>query len=368
MAAKQIQFGLCRPSAECRPKEDAAQETRLGKTGLMVSRIGFGGIPIQRLSEEEAVAVVRRCLDLGVTFLDTANGYTTSEERMGRAIRGRRQGVILATKTGDRERAREHLELSLQRLGVDYIDLYQFHGVNDFAAYERILAPGGAMETFQEALEAGTIGHIGITSHSPDVAREALRSGQVETLMFPFNFVTREPAEELMPLAIVDNVGFIAMKPFAGGMLDRADLAIKYLLRFPSIVPIPGIETIDEIEEIVTLVEQGEGLSEVEWQEIEHLRRELGDRFCRLCLYCEPCPEEIPIPIVMTLESFWKRVPPERFFADWLAEVMEKARACTQCGECEEKCPYGLPIREMIEEHVALYETRKNEYQATLGS
>jgi len=224
------------------------KEIRLGKTGLTVSRIGFGGIPIQRVSADEGVAVVRRCLDLGVTFLDTANGYTTSEERIGRAIRGRREGVILATKTGarDRQGAREHLELSLERLGVDYIDLYQFHGVNDFTSYQQILAPDGAMETFQEALEAGIIGHMGITSHSPDVAKEAIRSSHFETLMFAFNFVAREPAEELTPLCEAEDVGFIAMKPFAGGMLERADLAIKYLLEFPNVVPIPGIEKAEE--------------------------------------------------------------------------------------------------------------------------
>ena len=345
------------------------QQTRLGKSELMVSRIGFGGIPIQRLSEEEAVAVVRRCLDLGVTLFDTANGYTTSEERIGRAIRGRREGVILATKTGarDREGAREHLELSLERLGVDYIDLCQFHAVSDFPSYEQILAPGGAMETFREALEVGTIGHIGITCHSPDVASEAIRSGQFETLMFPFNFVAREPAEELIPLAEAEDVGFVAMKPFAGGMLEGADLAIKYLLQYPSVVPIPGIEKAEEIEEIVALVEQGEGLSEAEWQEVERLRRELGTRFCRRCQYCEPCPEEVPVSVLMVIESAWKRVPPKMLFTDWLTEVMEKARVCSQCGECEQKCPYGLPIRDMIEEQLAFYEARQREYRATLS-
>lgn len=255
--------------------------------------------------------------------------------------------------------------MSLERLGVDYIDLYQFHGVNDFASYEQILAVGGAMETFQEALEAGIIGHIGITSHSPDVAREAIRSGHFETLMFPFNFVAREPTEELIPLAEAEDVGFIAMKPFAGGMLERADLAIKYLLEIPSVVPIPGIE---KAEEIATLVEEGEGLSEAEWQEVERLRRELGTRFCRRCQYCQPCPEEVPISMLMIIESLWKRVSPETFFTDWIAKVVEKAEACTQCGECEEKCPYGLPIRDMIEEHLAFYEARQREYRVILST
>ena len=212
------------------------KKTRFGKTGLEISKIGFGGIPIQRLSEDEAVQVVQRCLDLGVTFIDTANGYTTSEERIGKALAGstvQRDQVVIATKTGARDKATAlvHLELSLERLQTDYIDLWQFHGVSTFEAYEQVLGPDGAMEAAHEALQAGKIKHIGVTSHSMDIALEMVPSGHFESIQFPFNFITSEPADELLPLAQEHDLGFIAMKPFAGGMLDQANLAIKYLLQ-----------------------------------------------------------------------------------------------------------------------------------------
>ena len=332
---------------------------RLGKTGLQVSRVGFGGIPIQRLTENEAVKVVRRCLDLGVTFLDTANGYTTSEERIGKAIAGRRGGIIIATKTGARDRAtaREHLELSLRRLKVDYIDLWQFHGVSSFEAYEQILGSHGAMEAAQDALRAGKIRHIGVTSHSMDVALRAIPSRHFETIQFPLNFITHEAAHEMVPLAQAHDVGFIAMKPFAGGLLDDANLAIKYLLQFENVVADPGVETIEEIEEIARIVEGPWALTAEEQKTIERVRSEVGTRFCRRCGYCLPCAQGVRVPTVMNLRSFWKRMPAERLTTGWIAEAMTTARDCIECGECEEKCPYLLPIREMIAENLAFYDS-----------
>jgi predicted aldo/keto reductase-like oxidoreductase len=332
---------------------------RLGKTGLEVSRVGFGGIPIQRLTEDEAIRVVQRCLDLGVTFIDTANGYTTSEERIGKAIAGRREQVVIATKSGgkDKQTALEHLELSLRRLNTDYLDLWQFHGVSTFEAYEQILGPGGAMEAAREALEAGKVRHIGITSHSMDVALKAVPSGLFETVQFPFNVITKEPADELVPLAKKHDVGFIAMKPFAGGMLDNADLAIKYLLQFDSVVPDPGIERTAEIEEIVDIVNGPWELTSQERQEIEDLRAQVDTRFCRRCEYCQPCPQGVRISTIMNLPSFVKRFPKERLLSDWIAGAMATGKDCIECGECEEKCPYHLPIREMIVEYMEVYES-----------
>jgi len=331
---------------------------RLGKTGLEVSRIGFGGIPIQRLTEAEAIRVVQRCMDLGVTFLDTATGYTTSEERIGKAIVGRQGEVILATKSPARDaaKAQEHLELSLKHLGVETIDLWQFHNVSSAEAYEQTLGPGGAMETAQRALEAGTIRYVGITSHSMDVALQAVSSGYFETIQFPFNFVTNEATEKLVPLAQEHDVGFIAMKPFAGGLLDKANLAIKYLLQFDGVVPDPGIEKVEEIEEIVDLVAGPWTLTLDEQQEIERIRIEAGTRFCRRCGYCEPCSEGVRISLVMNVQSFLKRFPMERTGGGWFGEAMEGAGRCIECGECEDKCPYHLPIREMLRENIDLYE------------
>ena len=334
------------------------KSVRLGKTGLQVSCIGFGGIPIQRLSEAEAVRVVRRALDLGVTWIDTANGYTTSEERIGKAIAGRRDQVVIATKTGagDRETARQHLELSLKRLQTDYIDLWQFHGVSSQAKYDAVLGPGGAMEAAREAVLEGKVRHIGITSHSMEMALKAVPSGHFETVQFPFNFVTNEAVETLLPLAQEHDVGFIAMKPFAGGLLDQANLSIKYLLQFEGVAPDPGIEKVEEIEEIVSIVEGPWAMTAAERAALEAIRTEVGTRFCRRCQYCMPCPEGVEIATIMNVHSFYRRFPRERFAGGGLAAAMATAANCVQCGECEAKCPYELPIIEMLAEYAAFYE------------
>jgi predicted aldo/keto reductase-like oxidoreductase len=334
--------------------------TTLGKTGLNVSRVGFGGIPIQRLTEDEAVEVVSRCVDLGITFLDTANAYTTSETRIGKAIAGRREKLVIATKTGarDKQTALEHLENSLRCLRTEYVDLWQFHNVSTVEAYEEILGPGGAMEAAREALQAGKVHHVGVTSHSMDMALKMVPTGLFETLQFPFNFVTSEPADELLPLVEEHGLGFIAMKPLAGGMLADARLAIKYLLQFDAVVPDPGIETAAEIEEIVGIVEGPWALTPQERQAMADFRAEAGTRFCRRCEYCQPCPQEVRISTIMNLSSFLKRFPEERLREGWVAEAMLTGENCIECGECEEKCPYHLPIREMIAENLALYERR----------
>jgi len=338
---------------------------RLGRTNLQVSRVGFGGIPIQRLTDEEAVRVVRGCLDLGITFIDTANSYTTSEERIGKVIAGRRDDIVLATKTGARDRATAlaHLELSRQRLQTDYIDLWQFHGVSSEQALAQVLGPGGAMEAAQEALQAGKIHHVGITSHSMDIALKAVPTGLFETVQFPFNFVTSEPAQELLPLAIQHDVGFIAMKPMAGGLLEKANLAFKFLLQY-NVLPDPGIERLEEMEEIVNLVNGPWEMTPTEWQEMERIRQELGKRFCRRCEYCQPCPQGIPISTVMNIRSFWRRLPPQRFFVGGFDQAITSAEDCAQCGECETKCPYGLPIRDMLVENIEFYKRVKAQWEA----
>jgi len=336
---------------------------RLGRTGFMVSRVGFGGIPIQRLTEAEAVRVVRRSLDLGITFLDTANAYTTSEERIGKAIVGRRDGLVLATKTRgpDRATAATHLELSLKRLGTEVIDLWQIHNVSTAEALEQILGPGGAMEAAAEALAAGKIRSVGISSHSLETAIKAVATDRFDVVQFPFNFVTDEATEKLLPLCRRLDVGFIAMKPFAGGMLDNARLTLKHLLQFDEVVPDPGIQTVEEIEEIAAIVDGPWELSAAEREELARVRSEMDLRFCRRCEYCQPCPQGVKISTAVSLPSFWKRFPPERFFGGFVAEAVAGARKCAQCGECETRCPYHLPIRLMLEESVAFYDRMEAE-------
>jgi uncharacterized protein len=342
------------------------ETVRLGRTNLKVTRLGFGGIPIQRLNEEDAVAVVKKCVELGITYLDTANGYTTSEQRIGKAIAGKREKLVIATKSMpvSPEVVKKNLHLSLERLKTDYIDIYQFHGVSTMKALDAVLDPGpaGMMATVKEAKKAGLIRHISITSHQIDVAKKAVQSDQFETIMFPFNFLSPEVAETLLPLCKEHDVGFICMKPLAGGMVDNATICFKYLLQFPEIVAIPGIEKISEIEEIHQIYQKPAKMTQAELRQMEEIKKELGTSFCHRCDYCQPCTAEIPISMIMTTKSFFKRSPPERFFGEMTTPAMQKAAACTRCGNCEERCPYHLPIRDRIAEQVEWYNTEKKKY------
>jgi uncharacterized protein len=339
---------------------------RLGKTGLKVTQLGFGGIPIQRLTQDEAVAVVKKTLELGIRFFDTANSYSTSEERIGLAVAGQREKVFIATKTApvSKEKIRENLNLSLKRLKTEYIDLYQFHGINNFKTLDAILAPDGLLSVLEEARKAGVIKHIGITSHQIDVAKKAVQSDMFETVMFPFNFITSEAAEVLFPECQKHDVGFIAMKPLAGGMVDNAPVCFQYLLQFPDIVFIPGIEKIAEIEEIYRLVNRPSEMTPAARLQMEQIKNELGPRFCHRCDYCQPCTAGIPISMVMSARSFYKRLPPERFFEGMVPSGLAKAADCTQCGKCEERCPYHLPIRQTIAEQRQWFEAECRKFQA----
>jgi predicted aldo/keto reductase-like oxidoreductase len=331
----------------------------------MVSKIGFGGIPIQRLTEAETISLVRRCFELGINFFDTANNYTTSEERIGKAIKGFRDKIIIATKSGSRdpEELSKHLELSLKRLDVDYIDLYQFHGISDFASLDKILTPGGAMSVVLNAQSKGIVRHIGLSSHQIDVALKAVATGRFETLMFPFNFITPEAADELIPLCRKMDVGFICMKPMAGGMVDNANIAIKYLRQYPDIVPIPGIERTTEIEEIINIMQDSTQMTDAEKQEMDRIKATLGAHFCHRCDYCQPCTMKIPISTVLTHQSAYRRLHPARFFSPPLGEPIEKATECSDCGECEQRCPYHLPIRKLLKEQITWYRSLKREYE-----
>ncbi len=339
----------------------------LGRNGLQISRVGFGAIPIQRLGDEDAIAVIRRCLELGVTYLDTANAYSTSEGRIGRALEGWNGHVVLSTKTQSRtaDGVAAHLAQSLQMMKVDSIDLYQFHNVSTFDDLEKVLVTGGPYDVVQEALRDGRVKHVGITSHQIDVAKESVKTGRFETIMYPLNFIVHEPGEELLALAEQHAVGFIAMKPFAGGMIDNAPLAIKYLLQYPNVAAIPGIERLAEIEEIVRITESPWELTADEKAEIERLRRETSHRFCRRCDYCQPCTSGIPISVVLAFPTMVRRMPRETVVTGWIADALDKAIACTSCGECEERCPYQLPIREMLSENVDNYRQLKEEWQAS---
>jgi predicted aldo/keto reductase-like oxidoreductase len=322
----------------------------LGKSGLEVSAVGFGGIPIMRVSQAEAVRTIHAALDLGVTFLDTAAGYADSQQKIGKAIAGRRDGLVLATKSG--QRTREGILADVERarseMAADCIDLYQLHGVSQPAKWKEMSGPGGALEGLLEAREKGWIAHIGFTSHSLDVATELLDEEVFETVQFPFNMVTREPAESLIPKARANGLGFIAMKPMCGGQYDDAELAFKFLNGYPDVVPIPGIERPEEIEQIAPIVASAAVLEGEELARAEKVAADLGKLFCRRCGYCQPCPEGVPIITAMGFESLLKRLSRERVAAGAARAIVEKAPNCVECGECEKKCPYDLPIIETV--------------------
>ncbi len=326
----------------------------LGKSGLKVSAVGFGGIPIMRVSEDEAVRAVRRALDLGVNFIDTAAGYGDSQRKIGKAIEGRRDGLVIATKSG-RTTAPDMLadiDRARAEMGVDCIDLYQLHNISA-DGWKKVAAPGGAMEGLLEAREKGWIGHIGYTAHSADVAIELVAEEALETVQFPFNLVTCEPAERLIPKAREADLGFIVMKPMCGGLYGDAELAFKFLNGYPDLVAIPGIERPEEIEQIVEIVESGAVLEGAEMARAEKVAADLGKQFCRRCGYCQPCPEGVPIVMAMIFESLHKRMPPDGL-AGSARGLVEKTPHCVECGECESKCPYDLPIIETIKRAAAL--------------
>ncbi len=330
------------------------QRRILGKTGLEVSAVGFGGIPIMRLTEDQAVDVLRHALELGVNFIDTAAGYGDSQVKIGKAIAGRRDGLVLATKSGSatRDDMQADIDRARTEMQTDVIDLFQLHGVS-MESWQTISAPGGALEALLAAKDKGHVAHIGFTCHNVSTALTLADEPLMETVQFPFNLVTHEPADELIPRARANNLGFIVMKPMCGGQFDDADLAFKFLNRYPDLVAIPGIETAREIEQIVAVVESGATLTGEEADRADEIVQRLGKMFCRRCGYCEPCPEGVPITTSVVFEGLAKRFPTD--LGVKIAQgIVANAPKCTECGQCVDRCPYDLPIPDLIKAaHVA---------------
>ena len=321
----------------------------LGKTGLRVSRMGLGGIPIQRVDAEAAKKLLDAVEAAGINYIDSARGYSVSEERIGQAIEGRREKFVLATKTmsRDREGMARDIETSLKNFRTDYIDLYQVHNPS-LEQLEQVCAPGGALEALLEAREAGKIGHIGLTAHQPEVFRRALELPWVETVMFPYNLVENQ-GTELMERARELNVGFINMKSLAGGAIEDARLALRFAAANPNVsVVLPGMYSPEEVAQNAAAVADASPLTEEELAKAEALRRELGASFCRRCGYCAPCTVNIDIPNNFIFHGYLSRYG----LADWARgrydALAAHASDCVACGACEERCPYQLPIREML--------------------
>ena len=334
------------------------EKTRLGKTELMVSKVAFGGIPIMRLSKPDAVKLVRETLDLGINFFDTAHGYMDSEEKIGEGIKGiKREDLVITTKSpaNDKKTFNEHLDLSLKRLGTDYIDIMQLHNIGSIEKRDACFAEGGAYEGIQEGIKAGKIRFPGFSSHNLEICIEVMKTDKFDLVQFPFNFIDDSAVEIAIPLAKELDIGFIAMKPMGGGKLDNAGLAFRYLLQFESVIADPGIEKVEEIREIAQIVKVNPPLTNEDKKTIEKLKTEYSEIWCHRCDYCQPCPQKIDISWVLSSESCQKRFTPERY-KQMLGGPTDKARTCTECRKCVERCPYHLNIPALLKENIQLYD------------
>jgi uncharacterized protein len=322
----------------------------LGKTGIEAVRMGFGGIPIQRVSETQAVAVVLYALEKGMDFIDTSRMYTNSETRIGKALKESGKKVAVATKSFARsaDGIQRDVETSLKELQRDYIDLYQCHGISSDEEYRLVTSPNGALAGLLKAKERGLIGHVGITSHSLDLLEKVLEDGLFETIMVCLSFLEPAAEEKILPKARAKNIGVIAMKPFSGGVIEAPEIALKWVLSLPDILVLAGVEHKELIDQNWKVFQGDYGIADSEKQKMEEIRKEFDKKFCRRCDYCQPCPAEIPIQFVLGIRSMVKRAGTSMMQTPMLRNMLEKAVNCTECGDCMDRCPYGLPIPEMI--------------------
>lgn len=324
----------------------------LGKTGLNVSIIGFGGIPIQRVDLKKAKKVILKAEELGINFIDSAKAYSVSEEYIGEALIGRREKWILASKSMARGKSSmaKDVETSLQNFKTDYIDLYQLHNIRSQKDLDRTLGKDGAYEALLEAKQNGKIGHIGITSHSIDLLKTAIETEKFETIMCPYNIVENQ-GEDLFKRAKELDIGVIAMKPMAGGAIEDGSLALRYILQNEALTTaIPGMAELDEVEENVSAANQITPLTLEEKERAGKLIKELGNAFCRRCGYCGPCPQKIDIPTMFLLSGYKERYALKTWGEDRYFEMKARAKDCIECGVCEERCPYDLSIRDMLKD------------------
>lgn len=322
----------------------------LGNTGLRVSRMGFGGIPIQQSSQEDVTRLIAHLHKNGINFIDSARGYTISEERIGVALQGIREDFILATKSMARsfEEMERDIQTSLKNFQTDVIDLYQIHNPS-MADLEKVCGPDGALEALLLAKEQGHVRHLGLTAHSLEVFEHALTLDWVETIMFPYNIVETQ-AEELIQRCKEKKIGFICMKPLAGGAIEDATIALRFISQNAGVsVLIPGVYKEEEANQNQKAIEDESSLTQKEEEQIAKIRQELGTNFCRRCNYCQPCPQKINISGCFLFEGYLSRYGLEQWAIDRYQAMPVKASACVKCGLCESRCPYQLPIRNMLE-------------------
>lgn len=329
-------------------------QVTLGKTGITVEKNSFGALPIQRITQEEAVKLLRKAYDNGVTFFDTARWYTDSEVKLGEAFDGMRERVYIATKTGAKtaEAFWEDLNTSLKNLRTDYIDIYQFHNP---AFCPRPEDGTGLYEAMLEAKKKGMIRHIGITNHRLNVAHEAVESGLYETLQFPFCYLATEKDIELVQKCKEADMGFIAMKALSGGLITNSAAAYAFLAQYDNVLPIWGVQRESELDEFLSYIDNPPAMTEELAAVIRHDREELLGDFCRGCGYCMPCPVGIEINNCARMSLLIRRSPSAAQLTPEAQEKMKKIENCLHCGQCKSKCPYGLDTPALLEKNYKDY-------------
>ncbi len=326
----------------------------LGRTGIVSPKNAFGALPVQRVTDAEAVRLLQKAYHGGFTFFDSARAYSDSEHKLGLAFAGIRDRITIATKTGaqNAEQLRRDLARSLRELGTDYIDLYQFHNP---AFCPRPGDGTGLYEAMLEAREQGKIRHIGITNHRLHVAREAVESGLYETLQFPFCYLATQAELELVELCRANHVGFIAMKGLSGGLITRSDAAFAWMRQYPNVLPIWGIQRENELDEFLSYMENPPELTDALRAVIERDRRELLGEFCRGCGYCMPCPAGIEINNCARMSQLIRRSPSAGWLTPESQAKMMRIEQCIGCGQCRAKCPYGLDTPALLRRNLADY-------------
>lgn len=327
---------------------------RLGKTEIVTNKNGFGALPIQRISDAEAVKLLRRAYDRGITFYDTARFYTDSEVKIGLAFKGMRDKVYIASKTAavTPEAFWKDLETTLNNLQTDYLDIYQFHNP-DFCP-----KPGdgsGVYECMLKAKEQGRIRHIGITNHRLKVAEEAIDSGLYDTLQFPFCYLATEKDIALVKKCEKADMGFISMKALSGGLINNSAAAYAFQAQYENVLPIWGVQREEELDEFLSYIDHPPVMTEELRQVIDHDREELCGNFCRGCGYCMPCPAGIKINDCARMSLMIRRAPAQMQLTADMQKMMMKIEDCLHCNQCMEKCPYELNTPELLQKNLKDY-------------
>ncbi len=330
------------------------KQVTLGSTKITVEKNAFGALPIQRISQTEAVKLLRKAYDGGIRFFDTARWYTDSEIKVGEAFEGMRSKVYIATKTGaqDADQFWKDLETSLTNLRTDYLDIYQFHN----PAFCPKPGDGtGLYEAMLKAKEQGKVRHIGITNHRLAVAGQAIESGLYETLQFPFSYLADEKEIELVSLCKKADMGFIAMKALSGGLITNSAAAYAFLAQFDNVLPIWGIQRERELDEFLSYIDNPPAMTQEIRDLIEREKKELSGDFCRGCGYCMPCPAGIEINNCARMALMLRRAPAKAWLSEEWQAKMKRIENCVGCGKCKSKCPYGLDTPNLLKKNYEDY-------------